>query len=651
MNFTILTIVGVAVLVVVLTTIWILSRYRRCPNDQILVVFGKAGSKKQTNEKGEGGFKPKIITSGGTFVWPVIQDFRMMSLLPHEIQPRITGLSSQNIKVTIPVTLITGIGKTQTLMENAASRFLNASAQDINHLIEDTLIGEIRAIMATMSIEEINADRNKFLENAKEKIELELNKLGFTILNINIADIDDDANYIVNLGKKAATQAQAQAEADIAEQKKQGKIKIAITQKEEAIQVAEAEREQQSTVAKTVQEREVAVAQAKKEQSIQLAQAEKERAEGVANATAEQTIAVATAEQKADSAKAEQESIATVNVAKAQAEASAKAAEAEQLKETRIAEAEQLKETKIAEATQKKQASVAEYESDRRQKAAEANKKAGVAEQMATIDVAKAKAEAGKAEADAERVTGTAKVEARMAVAKTEQEQQVKVNEMKAKAQEAELQATMIVRAEKEKEQATIQAEQTKAVATLEAEAQAARILKEAEAQAEAIRKKKMAEADGERSILLAQAEGKRASLMAEAEQAQQIALAPALAFEKMVETAGGNPDVVVQYVMSDKWQDIVGAQVKALEHIQLGNVTVYGDKNTGADFANSFIKNFAPAMDMVNNGLKDKVKTLFAGNKPAAIETADVVEDTTEKPAKGKGKGFKKDPEFEEVK
>lgn len=611
--------VGVIVLVVVMTAIWILSRYRRCPSDQILVVFGKAGSKKVTDENGKATDKQlpsKIIHGGGTFVWPIIQDYKMMSLAPHKIQPSVTGLSSQNIKVTIPVTLTTGIGTTDILMQNAAARFLSSTPRDMDSQIEDILIGETRAIMATMPIEEINADRNKFLENAKQKIELELNKVGFTIININIADIGDNAHYMENLGKKAATQAQAQAEADIAEQEKQGKIKIANTKKEEAIQVAEAEREQQSTVAKTIQEQKVAVAQAQKDQAIQLAQAEKERAEGVAEAEAEQTIAVATAGQKANSAKAEQESIAAVNVAKAKAEAEAKAAEAEQMKQT-----------KIVEATQKKEASIAEYESERRQKAAEANKKAGVAEQTATIDVAKAKAEAGKAEAEAEKVTGTAKVEARMAVAQAEQEQQVKVNEMKAKAQEAELQATMIVRAEKEKEQATIKAEQTKAVATLEAEAAAAKILKEAEAQAEAVRLRKLAEAEGEKSVLLAQAEGKRASLMAEAEQTQQIALAPALAFKQMVETAGGNPEVVVQYMMTDQWKEIVEAQVKSLEHIQLGNVTVYGDANTGAQFMQNMIKNFAPMVDMVNSGLKGKVKELFTGDQAKELPLTDKTE------------------------
>ena len=637
MNLTISIIVGALALVVILTTIWVLSRYRRCPNDQILVVFGKAGNKKPAASEGELDFVPKIITSGGTFVWPVIQDFRMMSLLPHEIQPRITGLSSQNIKVTIPVTLITAIGKTRPLMENAAARFLNASTQDINHLIEDILIGEIRAIMATMSIEEINADRNKFLENSKEKIERELNKVGFTILNINIADIDDDANYIVNLGKKAATQAKAQAEADIAEQEKQGKIKIANTHKEEAIQVAEANREQQATVAKTEQEREVAVAQARKDQAIQLAEAEKEQAKGVAEAEAEQSIAVATANQKAESAKAEQQSIATVNVAKAQADAEAKAAEAEQLKQTRIVEA-----------TQRKEANIAEYQSERRQKAAEAEKNAGVAEQMATIDVAKAKAEAGKAEAEAEKVTGTARIEAKMAVAKAEQEQQIKVNEMKAKAQEAELQATMIVRAEKEKEQATIKAEQTKTVATLEAEAAAAKILKEAEAQAEAIRIKKLADAEGEKSILLAQAEGKRASLMAEAEQQQQIALAPALAFKQMVETAGGNPEVVVQYMMTDQWKGIAEAQSKTLEHINMGQVTIYGDKNTSADFAKSWLEKFAPMISMVNDGLKPQIMNLFSSGKSSVQHTPE--NPVIEAPANEES-SIKKDSKEENVK
>ena len=612
MNWTVFAVFAVILVILGLSAIWLLSRYRRCPSDQILVVFGKAGKKETVvdGKKVETILPSKIIHGGGTFVWPVIQDYRMMQLTPHKIQPVVTGLSSQNIKVTIPVTLTTGIGTTDNLMQNAASRFLSSSIQQMDSQLEDIIIGEVRSLMATMTIEEINADRNKFLDEAKKRIEVELNKVGFTIININVADISDNANYINNLGKKAATQAQAQAQADIAEQEKQGEVKIANTQKEKEIQVAAAEKEKATTVAKTKQEEKVTVAQVAKEQNIQLAEAAREQAEGVAIAQSEQSIAVAKAEQRSESEQANQESIKQINIANAKAKAQAQAAAAEQGKESAIAEA-----------TQKKEAEIARYEAEKRKVAAEAAKEAGVAEQMATIDVAKAKAEAGKAEAEAKRVTGVADVEAKMKVAQTEQEQQVKVNELAAKAKDAELQANTIIPAKKAREQAVIKAEQVKEVAVLEAEAQATQILKKAEAEAEAIKMKQLAEAEGKKQVLLAEAEGKRASLMAEAEQAQAIAMAPALAFDQMVKAAGGNPDVVVQYMMTDKYEGIVGAQVKALEHIQLGNVNVYGDTNTGAQFMQSMIKNFAPMMDGFNTGLKDNVKRLFFGsskeNKP----------------------------------
>ena len=219
-------IAGILVILVVITFIGLLSRYRKCASDEILVVFGKAGKKTvvnaETGKKEEIILPSKIIHGGGTFVIPVIQDWKKMSLKPIQIQVNVAGVSSQMIKVSIPVTLTTGIGTTQVLMQNAASRFLTATTEEIAHQIQDILIGEVRSLMATMTIEEINADRIKFLGKAKENIETELNKVGFSIININNADISDEANYIKNCGQKAATKAQAQAQADIAEEKKKG---------------------------------------------------------------------------------------------------------------------------------------------------------------------------------------------------------------------------------------------------------------------------------------------------------------------------------------------------------------------------------------------------------------------------------------------
>ena len=132
------------------------------------------------------------LKSSTAEVLPVIQDWAKMSLKPIQIQ--VEGVSSQMIKVRIPVTLTTGIGTDQVLMQNAASRFLTAKTSEISDQIKDILIGEVRSLMATMTIEEINADRIKFIGKAKENIETELNKVGFSIININNADIWDDSS-------------------------------------------------------------------------------------------------------------------------------------------------------------------------------------------------------------------------------------------------------------------------------------------------------------------------------------------------------------------------------------------------------------------------------------------------------------------------
>lgn len=300
---------------------------------------------------------------------PVIQDWAKMSLKPIQIQVMVEGVSSQMIKVRIPVTLTTGIGTDQVLMQNAASRFLTAKTSEISDQIKDILIGEVRSLMATMTIEEINADRIKFIGKAKENIETELNKVGFSIININNADISDDANYIKNLGQKAATKALAQAQADIAEEKKKGDIQIAETNKQREIAVADAEKERETTVAQTKQEQEVKVAEINQEKAIRLAEAEKNKQAGIAEQKAEQEASIARANTQAESAKAEAESQRIANVAKSASEAASKKAAADAEAEANVAKAKAEAE---AEGTRKKL--LAEAEGKRASLMAEADK-------------------------------------------------------------------------------------------------------------------------------------------------------------------------------------------------------------------------------------------------------------------------------------
>lgn len=612
-----LSLIAFGVLIIV-TTVWgLLSRYRRAAPDELLVVFGKSGKVKLENG-GEVITPSKIIQGGGAFVWPIIQDFKKMSMAPIQIKVPVEGIDSQAIPMSLPVVLTTAISTDKVVQQNAATRFLSAHPNEIQKQIQEILVGETRAIMATMPIEDINADRTTFLSKVRESLEQELTKIGFEVTNINISEITDSSNYITNLGKKAATKAQANAEADIAEQQKQGAIKIANTQKEKEIAVSQAERDKEINVNQAKQEQEVKVAEINREKQIKLAEAEKERESGIALQEAEKIANIAKAQSDAESKKAEFEALQTKNIAKAEADAEAAENEAEAMKQVRIAKARQEQEAETIKATQEKEAKAAEYESSKRQKKAEQDKLAGVAEQKAKIDVAKARAEAGKAEADSIKVSETAKVEAEMSVAKTRQERQLEVNQAEAKAQEAKLNATEIVPAQKAKERAVIEAEATKKKAELEAEAIKAKILRAAEAEAEKIRLAKNAEAEGEKNLLMAQAEGKKASLLAEAEAEQQKALAPAMAFERMIEAAG-SPEMAVQWKMVDQYKGIAEAQAHALEHINLGSVTVYGSSSTGAEFAKSFIEKFSPALDIINTGVKDQFKDLFGigkGNK-----------------------------------
>ena len=667
--FTLVLIFGAVLLGVI--TIWaVLSRYRRSAPDELLVVFGKSGKMKVEGDDGKEKtivVPSKIIQGGGAFVWPIIQDFKKMSMAPIQIKVTVDGIDSQAIPMHLPVVLTTAISRDKEIQQNAATRFLSAKPEEIHKQVSEILVGETRAIMATMLIEEINAERDKFLNKVRGSLEQELAKVGYDVTNINISEITDDANYIKNLGQKAATKAQANAEADIAEQRKQGNVKIANTKKEEEIQVAAATKEQEVTVNETKQEQEVRVAEIQRDKEIKLAEAAKERESGIAaqeaekaaniaeaqadaeskkaTAKARQITAVAKAQAEAESNKAGSEAEQKKNIAKYEADAEATQNEQEAQKQIRVAKANQEKEAETIKAIQEKEAKAAEYESLKRQKKAEQDKMAGVAEQIAKIEVAQARAKAGQAEADAVKVSETAKVEAEMSVEKTRQDRQMEVNKAAAKAAEENLNATEIIPAQKAKEKAVIEAEAIKRKAELEAEAVKAQLLRKAEAEAEATRIKLNAEAEGIKNKLMAEAEGKKASLLAEAEAIQQKELAPAMALERMVAAVGGNPDLVVQYKMVDQYKGIAEAQAKVLEHVQLGNVTVYGDKNTGAEFAKSFVQNFAPAIDMINSGVKDQFKGLFGMKKDTldAPEEQQINED--------KKKKNKKSENFEEVK
>ena len=208
----------------------VIRRYRRCPSDKILVVYGKTG-----------GGSAKCIHGGGKFVWPIIQDYAYLNLTPISIDANLTNaLSRQNIRVDVPCRFTVGISTEPDSMNNAAERLLGLTSSEIQELARDILFGQLRLVIATMSIEEINSDRDKFLENISKNVEVELKKIGLRLINVNVTDIKDESGYIEALGKEAAAKAINEAKVSVAEQDKYGEIGKAEAVRDTRIKTSEA---------------------------------------------------------------------------------------------------------------------------------------------------------------------------------------------------------------------------------------------------------------------------------------------------------------------------------------------------------------------------------------------------------------------------
>ena len=492
---------AILVAVILLTFIGILSRYRKCKSDEVLVVYGKTGGDKKS---------AKLYHGGAAFVWPIIQGYEFLSMKPMQIECKLTGaLSAQNIRVDVPTTITVAISTDPEVMQNAAERMLGLTMDDKQNLITDVVYGQMRMVIADMTIEELNSDRDKFLAKVKDNIDTELRKFGLYLMNINISE------------SKALNEAQA----NIEEQEKLGAIKIANQIKERETKVAETRKDQ-----------DIAIAETKKLQEISVANADKDRISQVAIANAE--------------------------------------------KESQVAKAEAEKNIRIEQANTEKESRVAELNSDMEIKQAEAAKKAAIGRNDAQKEVALSNAELAVTQANADKQAGEAAAKSEAAVQTAREIAQKEVEEAKARKVESSLKAEKIVPAEIARQEAILQANAIAEKITREAEARAKATLAQAEAEAKAIQLKLEAEAEGKKKSLLAEAEG----------------------FEAMVRAAESNPAIAIQYKMVDQWKEIAGEQVKAFEHMNLGNITVFDGGNGGtSNFLNTLVKTVAPSLGVLD--------------------------------------------------
>lgn len=374
-----------ALLVLLLwTMLYLASRYRRCPSDRILVIYGKIG----------GNQSARCIHGGGAFVWPLIQDYAFLSLTPMTIGiPLQNALSQQNIRINVPSTFTVGISTDQGIMNNAAERLLGLGSNQIEAMAREIIFGQLRLTVASLTIEQINQDRESFLAAIRKNVEPELNKIGLYLINVNITDITDSSDYIESIGKKAASEAINKAKVDVAEQEKLG-----------AIGQAQANKVMEIGVAENVAESKKGQKRAEADQRVYVQQQEATAVIGESRAQRERDIQVAVNVAEAEKGKKKAEADRRVYVQQQEAQAVG----GENLSKADIADANAQLAVKQAEALQRGEVAKREAEVEIQKAQYRAEQERLNAEEVVKKEIEKRKIEIA-AQAEAERLRQEAK--------------------------------------------------------------------------------------------------------------------------------------------------------------------------------------------------------------------------------------------------
>ena len=380
MTLEVMVVIGiVAFLLLAIIGVYV-TKYKTVGPDEALIVTGSyLGSK--TVHTDDSGNKIKIIRGGGTFVFPVFQQAKPLSLLSSKLEVMTPEVyTEQGVPVMADGTAIIKIGGSISEIATAAEQFLGKSKEDRENEAKEVLEGHLRSILGSMTVEEIYKNRDKFSQEVQRVASQDLAKMGLIIVSFTIKDVRDKNGYLDSLGKPRIAQVKRDADIATAEADKETRIK-------------------RSEAAKEAQQYEI-------ERATEIALAEKENLLKVAEYRREQDIAKARADQayELQTARSKQEVM----------EQEMQIQIIERQKQIELEEKEILRREKQYDSEVKKKADADRY-------AVEQNAAASKSRVMAEADAEKYRIEAkAKAEADKVRLDGIAKADSERAQGETE---------------------------------------------------------------------------------------------------------------------------------------------------------------------------------------------------------------------------------------
>jgi flotillin len=249
-------IIGLFFVVLVLAVVYA-SRYKKVGPNEVLIISGRATSQVDP-VKGERGRRTfRVVRGGGTFIWPVIERVDDISLELMTIEVITTNVYTlQGVPVTVDGVAQVKVGSDEVSIITAAEQFLSKSTQEIQNVALQTLEGHLRAILGTLTVEEIYKDRDKFAQQVQEVSALDMKNMGLTIISFTIKNIHDGQGYLDALGQTR-----------IAEVKRDAAIGQANAQRDAAIQAARARQEGETAK----YEAETKIAESEKSYAVQKA--------------------------------------------------------------------------------------------------------------------------------------------------------------------------------------------------------------------------------------------------------------------------------------------------------------------------------------------------------------------------------------------
>ena len=344
LTIVVVVVIAALLLLVVLPMIYV-KNYIKVPPNEVAVFTGRGA--------------PKVVRGGARFRIPGIERVDIMSLEPFNVAINLqNALSNNGVPVNVEAVGLVRIGSADEAVQTAVQRFLTSDLNELQRQINEILAGSLRGVVATMTIEDLNSNRDSLARAVVEEAGGDLAKIGMEVDVLKIAGISDKNGYLESLGQRRIAEVKRDAAVGTAEAERDSQIQSAKARQEGSVAQAEAD----TAIASANQKRDVELARlraqteaenAQADQAGPLAQARAKKDVGIANEEAEaarvqarvevqnrraeeetarlqaDVIAPAEAERQAAIARAEGERQSSILAAQAQAEAARQAGDAQ----------------------------------------------------------------------------------------------------------------------------------------------------------------------------------------------------------------------------------------------------------------------------------------------------------------------------------